>query len=127
MKEIVAIIRMNKINATKDALLKEGFSSFHCSKVMGRGKKMVDLSFIEELKNPEEIIAGGFSKDLAESFRLFPKRMITMIVKDEEKDKAVRSIIDANITGNSGDGKIFVLDVPEAMRIRTGERNDNAL
>ncbi|MDP4091292.1 MAG: P-II family nitrogen regulator, partial [Bacillota bacterium] len=66
-------------------------------------------------------------REIAENFRLFPKRMITMIVKDEEKDKAVKSIIDANITGNSGDGKIFVLEVPEAIRIRTGEREEAAL
>lgn len=127
MKEIIAVIRMNKINVTKEAMLKEGFSSFHCSKVMGRGKKMVDLSFIDSMKNAEDVITGGFPKEIAESFRLFPKRMITLIVKDEEKDKAVQSIIDANITGNSGDGKIFVLDVPEAIRVRTGEKDEAAL
>lgn len=127
MKEIVAIIRMNKINSTKEALLQEGFSSFHCSKVMGRGKKKVDISFIESLKRPEDIITEGFPGDILESFRLFPKRMLTMLVKDEDKDKAIRCIIDANITGNAGDGKIFVSDVPEIIKIRTGEKDEAAV
>jgi nitrogen regulatory protein PII 2 len=127
MKEIVAIIRMNKINATKEALLREGFSSFHCSKVMGRGKKKIDISFIEALKRPEDIIAEGFPREILENFRLFPKRMLTMLVKDVEKDKAVKCIIDANITGNAGDGKIFILEAPEIIKIRTGERDEAAL
>lgn len=127
MKEIIAIIRMNKINATKEALLKEGFSSFHCSKVMGRGKKKVDISFIESLKRPEDIITEGFPGEILESFRLFPKRMLTMFVKDEDKDRAVRCIIDANITGNAGDGKIFVIDAKDIIRIRTRETGETAL
>ena len=127
MKEIIAIIRMNMINKTKEALLKQGFSSFHCSKVMGRGKKMLDLSFIEEIKRPEELAFGKFTSDIVESYRLLPKRMLTIVIHDEDKDKAVQTIIDANMTGNMGDGKIFVCNLPEAMKVRTGELNNEAI
>lgn len=127
MKEIIAVIRMNMINKTKEALSNQGFPAFHCTKVMGRGKKMIDLSFIEEIKRPEELVLGKFTSDIVESYRLLPKRMITIVVNDEDKDKVVQTIIDANMTGNMGDGKIFVCDIPETMRIRTGEKDRAAL
>jgi nitrogen regulatory protein PII 2 len=127
MKEIIAIIRMNMINKTKESLSNQGFPAFHCSKVMGRGKKMVDLSFIDEIKKPEELTYGKFTADIVESYRLLPKRMLTIVVKDEDKDKVIQTIIDANMSGNPGDGKIFVCNVPEVLRVRTGELNQAAL
>ncbi|MDT8717423.1 P-II family nitrogen regulator [Clostridium sp. 19966] len=127
MKEIIAIIRINMINKTKEALLNQGIYALHCSKVVGRGKKKVDLSFIEDIKNLEEINYGKFAGEIIENYRLSPRRMITVIVNDAEKDKAIKTIIDTNITGNPGDGKIFVCNIPEAVRIRTGEKNEEAL
>jgi len=124
MKEVIAIIRINKINQTKEALLKEGFSSLHCIKVLGRGKKKVDFF-------PVGLIETSSDKNKAESMseehRLIPKRLISLIVKDEDVDKVVKTIIETNSLGNPGDGKIFILPINDAIRIRTGERNDNAI
>jgi nitrogen regulatory protein PII 2 len=127
MKEIVAIIRMNMINKTKDALLKQGISSLNCCKVMGRGKKKVDLSFIDNLSSVEDVNYGKLQGEIIENYRLLPKRMLTIVVNDEEKDKVIQTIIDVNMTGNPGDGKIFVSDLDEAIRVRTGEKNEMAL
>jgi nitrogen regulatory protein PII len=50
--------------------------------------------------------------------------MVSLVVEDEDVKKVVSIIIDANMTGNAGDGKIFVANIPEAIRIRTGEVNE---
>lgn len=127
MKEIMAIIRMNMINKTKDALLKEGFPSFYCRKVMGRGKKKVDFSIFDNSLNVEDLSSSNIVGEIVETQRLIPKRMISLVVNDEEAEKVVKTIIDINITGNPGDGKIFVMDIPETIRIRTGEVNEEAI
>lgn len=127
MKEIMAIIRMNMINKTKDALLKEGFPSFYCRKVMGRGKKKVDFSIFDNSLNLEDLASSNIVGEIIETQRLIPKRMISLVVNDEEAEKVVKTIIDINITGNPGDGKIFVMDIPETIRIRTGEVNEEAI
>lgn len=127
MKEIMAIIRMNMINKTKDALLKEGFPSFYCRKVMGRGKKKVDFSIFDNSLNLEDLASSNIVGEIVETQRLIPKRMISLVVNDEEAEKVVKTIIDINITGNPGDGKIFVIDIPETIRIRTGEVNEEAI
>ncbi|KOA21203.1 nitrogen regulatory protein P-II [Clostridium homopropionicum DSM 5847] len=127
MKEIMAIIRMNMINKTKDALLKEGFPSFYCRKVMGRGKKKVDFSIFDTSLNVEDLASSNIVGEIVETQRLIPKRMISLVVNDEDAEKVVKTIIDINITGNPGDGKIFVMDIPETIRIRTGEVNEEAI
>jgi len=127
MKEIMAIIRMNMINKTKDALLKEGFPSFYCRRVMGRGKKKVDFSIFDNSLNVEDLASSKIVGEIVETQRLIPKRMISLVVNDEEAEKVVKTIIDINITGNPGDGKIFVMDIPETTRIRTGEVNEEAI
>lgn len=128
MKEVSAIIRMNMINKTKAALLKEGFSSLYCKKVMGRGKRKIDFSIVEEVFKTEEIFTSNkLVTEFIEVQRLLPKRLITLIVKDEEVEKVVKTIIDTNITGNPGDGKIFVSNVSEVIRIRTREKNELAI
>ncbi|OPJ61914.1 P-II family nitrogen regulator [Clostridium oryzae] len=127
MKEIIAIIRMNMINKTKEALLSKGICSLHCLKVMGRGKKRIDLSFIGDEADIENINYGKIEGEIIENYRLLPKRMITIIVNDEDKDKVVQTIIDTNITGNPGDGKIFVRDISDVIKVRTGERDEAAL
>ncbi len=123
MKEIVAVIRMNKINQTKKALLEAGIPSLHARECLGRGKGLVDL---EVLKGAEQGYEEAVSL-LGSSQRLNPKRMITIIVPDKLVKKAVTTIISANRTGKSGDGKIFVLPVFDAVRIRTGESGDETL
>jgi nitrogen regulatory protein PII 2 len=65
MKEIMAIIRLNMINKTKDALLKEGFPSITCRKVLGRGKKKVDFSLIDVIsQNVMESLETSYEKSI---------------------------------------------------------------
>lgn len=117
MKEITAIIRMNKVQRTKDALLECGFPSFTVRRVMGRGKqKGLCFEFNPPLPDPE--------KEAETCIRFIPKRMFTIVVDDESVNEVVRKIIDVNQTGHAGDGKIFVSDISEALRIRTGESGE---
>ncbi|KPU45691.1 nitrogen regulatory protein P-II 1 [Oxobacter pfennigii] len=127
MKEVMAIIRMNMINKTKEALMKQGFSSFNCRKVMGRGKRKVDFSILEDVIVLDEFKSSKLAAELSEMHRLIPKRMVSIIVKDDEVSKVVNTLIEVNRTGSPGDGKIFVTDVVEAVRVRTGEKNELAL
>jgi len=123
MKEIVAVIRMNKINQTKKALTEAGISSMHARECLGRGKGLVDL---DVLKGAE----AGFEEAIAilgNSQRLIPKRMISIVMPDKLVRRAVEAIIASNQTGRAGDGKIFVMPVYDAVRIRTGETGDETL
>lgn len=118
MKEVMAVIRINKMNETKQALADVGITSFSATgRVLGRGKGLVDYRILHGAEqNYDEAIAR-----LGESPTLIAKRLITIIVSDNFVERTVKAIIKANQTGNSGDGKIFVLPVLEATRVRTGE------
>lgn len=120
MKEIIAIIRMNMVSKTKDVLLKEGFPSITCKRVMGRGKKKVAYELFNHVTTGE-VITPVMAEQLSEQHRLIPKRMIIIVVDDTDVSKVTKIIIKANKTGNSGDGKIFVSTVDDAIRVRTGE------
>ena len=118
MKEITAIIRMNKVQKTKDALLGCGFPSFTVRRAMGRGKqKGLCFEFDPPLPDPEKNEAGN-------CIRFIPKRMFTIVVDDASVNEVVRKIIEVNQTGHVGDGKIFVSNISEAIRIRTGESGE---
>lgn len=126
MKEIIAIVRMNKVNETKKALADIGICSLHAIKVMGRGKMQVNFSVLDSLGVQEEI--GGIIADgLAKGSRLIPKRLLTILVQDGEVNKVVDTIIKVNKGGNKGDGKIFIAPVIDAVRVRTGERGKEAI
>jgi nitrogen regulatory protein PII 2 len=120
MKTIVAIIRMKKVNETKAKLTEAGLPSFSGSgEVHGRGRGLgVGPTFEENRKNPDYVHV---------EHRLKTKRMITLTVSDDKADLAVQTIIKANQTGNSGDGKIFVLPTAEAIQVRTGDSGDSVL
>lgn len=123
MKEIIAVIRMNMMNKTKRELSAAGVSSFTARKVIGRGQGKVDYLL---LKGAE----AGYDEainQLGPGPKLIPKRMLTIVVPDGLVDTAVRTIIETNQTGSPGDGKIFVLPLDEAIRVRTGESGDAAL
>lgn len=123
MREIMAIIRMNKINQTKKALVEAGISSMHARDCLGRGKGLVDIQLLHGAEaGYEEAIA-----QLGNSQRLIPKRMVSVVVPDGLADITVQAIIAANRTGKSGDGKIFVMPVVEAIRVRTGEEGNEVL
>lgn len=123
MKEVMAVIRMNKINETKRALSAAGISSFHARECLGRGKGIVDFNMLKGAeKGYEEAIA-----QLGQSQRLVPKRIISLMAPDKQVAKIIETIISVNQTGKSGDGKIFVIPLLEAHRVRTGESGDETI
>jgi len=123
MKEVVAVIRMNKINETKRALANAGISSMNAKECLGRGKGLVDFKVLQGAeKGYEEAIS-----QLGQTQRLVPKRMVTIVVPDKLVSRVVNTIIEVNKTGKSGDGKIFVLPIFETYKVRTGESGDGVL
>lgn len=126
MKEVMAIIRINMVNTTKTALANAGFPAFSCRKCLGRGKKAVDMSVVQSLLETGAAPMGAVGEHLTESHRLIAKRLFTIIVEDDQVDEVVKIIIDANQTGNPGDGKIFVLPIMEAYTVRTGASTKDA-
>jgi nitrogen regulatory protein PII 2 len=123
MKEVMAIVRINMMNQTKKALAEAGISSVTARDALGRGKGLVDLTLLEGAERGyEEAIA-----QLGQSQRLVPKRIFFTVVPDRLVPKTVQTIIEVNRTGKSGDGKIFILPLGDAVRVRTGESGDQVL
>lgn len=123
MKEIMAIVRINMMNKTKKALAEAGISSVTARDALGRGKGLVDLKLLEGAeKGYEEAVA-----QLGQSQRLIPKRVFFVVVPDRLVPKTVSTIIKVNRTGKSGDGKIFIMPIVDAVRVRTGEAGDVVL
>lgn len=127
MKEVMAFIRINKINKTKNALLAAGFPSITSERVLGRGKKKIDFMLTEVSREQLVKEAPVLAESMSEEHRLIPKIFLTLIVKDDEVNKVIDAIISVNSTGNPGDGKIFILPIAEAYRVRTGETGEAAL
>lgn len=123
MKEVMAIVRMNMMNKTKQSLSDAGITSITAREALGRGKGIVDLTLLQgaELGYEEAIV------QLGQTQRLIPKRIMTIIVPDKLVQKTIKAIMKVNQTGKSGDGKIFVMPVLDAVRVRTGESGDKVL
>jgi nitrogen regulatory protein P-II 1 len=112
MKKIEAIIKPFRLEDAKQALANVGVDGVTVSEVKGYGRQ----------KGHTELYRGAeYVVDL------LPKLKIEVVVPDPMQDKVVSALSEAARTGRIGDGKIFVLDVGEAIRIRTGERGDGAL
>ena len=123
MKEIMAVIRMNMMNQTKQALTDAGISAFFAREAQGRGKGLVNPALLEGAgKGYEEAAAL-----LGEKGRLYPKRVVSVVVGDDDVPTVIDAIIAANKTGKPGDGKIFVLPVSDAVRVRTAEKGAKAI
>lgn len=138
MKEIMAVIRMNKTNVTKKALVEAGVAGFTAVKVMGRGKRVEDHRIIIERKEELLALAQDDVLDMEEteqqvtSFldgsRLFPRRLFTILAHDEDVPRIIEAIIKANKTENRvGDGTIFVMPIADAVRVRTSESGEAAI
>jgi nitrogen regulatory protein P-II 1 len=112
MKKIEAIIREEKLEAVKKALEENSYFGMTVSEVSGRGKQR---------GLPLQWRAGEFRVDL------LPKLKIELVVLDEDVPVAVNAIIRNARTGNTGDGKIFVLPVDSVVRVRTGDKDENAI
>jgi len=121
MKEITAIIRTNKIQRTKDALVEAGYASLTVKEILGRGKQRgLQHEFCLDLPEPDD-------GDAQPWVSFIPKRLLTLVVDDEDVDALVGLITKANQTGNIGDGKIVVSPVSDAVRVRTSEAGHVAL
>lgn len=129
MKEVLAVIRINKINETKRHLSENGFPVATCRKVYGRGAKKADYTLIQEMLDGSVDVnqSKEMMETISEAHRLVAKRLLMLVVNDDEVDKVVELIIEINQTGNMGDGKIFVMPVLDAIRVRTGETGTKAL
>jgi nitrogen regulatory protein PII 2 len=123
MKEVMAIIRFNMMNVTKRALSDAGFYSLTTLKVMGRGKGNVDYFLLDGAKNGNEEAVS----QLGPSPKLIPKRLVTLVVPDDQAKNVVKTIIEVNQSGRKGDGKIFILPIIDAVRVRTGETGEKAI
>src|SRR3954469_7225752 len=112
MKLIVAIIKPFKLDEVRDALTAVGVHGMTIAEVKGYGRQ----------KGHTEIYRGA---EYAVHF--LPKVRIEIAVPDDQTDRVMEAITVAAKTGQIGDGKIFVLDIVRAVRIRTGETNNDAL
>ena len=113
MKKIEAIIRPLRLEAVKTALAEAGLSGLTLSDVRGCGRASG--------QRPD------FFRGEAYVLRLPPKVKLELIVRDADAEEAVQIILEQARTGEEGDGKIFVLPMSEARRIRTGEEGEGVL
>jgi nitrogen regulatory protein P-II 1 len=112
MKRIVAIIRPFKLDEVKDALAEVAIGGMTVSEVKGFGRT----------GGKKEVYRGS-----AYVVDFVPKVQIDIVVPDSQVDAVVDAIVNSAKTGRIGDGKIFVQPVEEAIRIRTGERGEDAI
>jgi nitrogen regulatory protein P-II 1 len=112
MKKIEAIIRDTKLDEVKQAINRLGATGMTVTEVKGCGRQRGH----KELYRSTEFVVS-----------LLPKVKIEIVAKDEDVEKLVNAILESARTGAIGDGKIFILPVEEAIRIRTGEKGENAL
>ena len=114
MKKIEAIIRDRKFQDVKDTLTKLGVKGMTTYEVRGRGNQM-------------GLIGSGDTSDDYENDGLIPKRKIEIICIEEEVNKIVNSMASNASTGEPGDGKIFITDVLDVVRIRNVEKGQDAI
>ena len=112
MKLVKAIIKPFKLEEVKDALSEIGVEGMTVSEVKGFGRQ----------KGHTEIYRGSeYTVDF------LPKVKIEIAIADDLASKVIEAVVDASQTGKIGDGKIFILPIEEAVRIRTGEKGEEAL
>ncbi|OPZ58764.1 MAG: Nitrogen regulatory protein P-II [Deltaproteobacteria bacterium ADurb.Bin510] len=112
MKKIEAIIKPHKLDEVKNALAELGVQGLTLTEVKGHGRQ----------KGHKEIYRGAeYQVDF------LPKLKIELVIEDEQCEAVLEAIVRAARTGKIGDGKIFVIPVESAVRIRTGETDSDAL
>ncbi len=112
MKKIEAIIRPFKLDEVKEALVEEGVRGLTISEVRGYGRQ----------KGHTETYRGSEYR-----IEFIPKIKIEVVVEDNKADKVVEAILKTAKTGQVGDGKIFISEIKEVIRIRTDESGKDAL
>jgi nitrogen regulatory protein P-II 1 len=112
MKKIEAIIKPYKVEEVKEALQEVGVTGMSVIEAKGFGRQ----------KGHTEIYRGSeYTVDF------LPKSKLELVVEDDKVDEVIEAITNAAKTGKVGDGKIFVSDIQKAIRIRTGDLNEEAL
>jgi len=112
MKKIEAIIKPFKLDDVKDALADIGVDGMTVTEVKGYGHQ----------KGHKELYRGAeYSVDF------LPKMKLDVVVNEDRLEAALEAVVNAARTGKIGDGKIFVLPVEQTVRIRTGERDEDAV
>lgn len=137
MKEITAILRRDKVPETKSALSELGFSSMTLQSCEGRGKQKGAMCAEMDSELPDVFCTAVKLKPTPSTYALehtlpkvamfVPKKMITMVVPDDKVDIIVQTIIKVNQSNQRGDGKIFVSPIESALRVRTGDRDCDAI
>jgi len=112
MKLVIAIIQPYKLEEVKEELYKAEVNLITASEVLGHGRQ----------KGVTEIYRGA-----KETGNLLRKIRLEIAVNDNFVEPTIKAIIKGAKTGETGDGKIFVLDLPQCIRIRTGERGSLAI
>jgi nitrogen regulatory protein P-II 1 len=112
MKKIEAIIQPHKIEEVKEALKRIGIDGMTITEVRGHGRQ----------KGHKEIYRG-----MEYQVDLLPKVKVELVVPDGRADEVIRTVVASARTGKIGDGKVFIFDVAEAIRIRNDDRGEGAL
>lgn len=112
MKRIEAVIQPHKLEDVKEALKAIGIDGMTITEVRGHGRQ----------KGHKEVYRG-----MEYQVDLLPKVKIEMVVADARQEEVIRTLVSSARTGKIGDGKIFVYDVAEAIRIRNDDRGEAAL
>lgn len=112
MKKLEIIIRPSVFDKVKDALSALGIHGMNYSEIHGFGRQ----------RGHTEVYRGA-----TVTVDFLPKIKIELVIHDEALDKVLAAVLEAAHTGQIGDGKIFISDVQDAIRIRTGERGSQAL
>lgn len=112
MKLVVAVVKPFQLDAVKEALAAQGVAGLTISEVQGYGRQ----------KGHTEVYRGA-----EYTVEFVPKIKIDILVDDVDADKIVEAIVGAARTGRIGDGKVWVVPVDDAVRVRTGERGVDAL
>jgi len=112
MKKIEAIIQLHKLEAVREALKAIGIDGMTVTEVRGHGRQ----------KGHKEVYRG-----MEYNVDLLPKVKLEMVIRSDRASEVIDTLITSARTGKIGDGKIFVYDLAEAIRIRNDERGENAL
>jgi nitrogen regulatory protein P-II 1 len=112
MKKVEAIIRPERLQNVQDALDELGVSGLTVSEVMGCGRQK---GYTEQYRGSRANIS------------LLPKIKVEAVVPDDVVERVVDAIVGGAYTGETGDGRVFVIPVEESIRIRTGERGEETV
>ena len=114
MIKIEAIFRPERINLVTDALLSLGITGFHYQNITGQGQQA----------GVEVVTGRGGSSSTRASVS---KTLLVTVIEDSKKDAVIEAIVSATRSGDIGDGKIFVSQISDVIRVRTGETGDSAI